>query len=306
MTHRIDPTQPHSAPRIDSARPDSTPRRTTTVARRRTALTAVVLAGAGLGLAACGAEDSASAEGGDTQVLKVAATPTPHSDILRFIDEEDLDADAGFELEVVEFTDYLQPNIALDEGSVDANYYQHKTFLASQEKAAGYDFEIVRPISNQPLGLYSEKFTSLDEVESGARVAIPNDPANGARGLWLLQDKGLITLAETGDTPPTPEDVTDNPKNLEFVPVEAAQTVRSVGDVEISAVPGNYAVQNGLEVSTALAAEDPRDERFVINLVTTTDKAQDERITKLSEVLGSEEVGSYIEETWKGTVVQLD
>lgn len=277
-----------------STRSGWTPARTAAVA---------ALALSPLTLSACGGDAAAE---GDGEVLRVAATPTPHSDILRWVDEEGLDAEHGFELEVVEFTDYLQPNVALQEGSVDANYYQHKVFLASQEESAGYDFEIVSPISNQPMGLYSEEFDSLEELPEGARVAVPNDPANGARGLWLLEEEGLITLADTGDTPPTPEDIQDNPKGLEFVPVEAAQTPRSVGDADLSAVPGNYAVQNQLKVDDALAVEDPRDERFVINLVTTADQAEDERITALAEVLKGDEVGTYIQDTWQGTVVQID
>ena len=277
-----------------------TPKTTRTTPR---AVAVTVLALSPLALAACGDDDAAA---GDTPVLKVAATPTPHSDILRWIDEEDLDQEHGFELEVVEFTDYLQPNIALQEGSVDANYYQHRVFLASQEKAAGYDFEIVAPISNQPMGLYSEQVDSLDDLPQGAQVAVPNDPANGARGLWLLENEGLISLADTGDTPPTAEDIQDNPKGLEIVPVEAAQTPRSVGDVVISAVPGNHAVQNGLKVADALAAEDPRNEDFVINLVARAGDQDDERITALAEVLTGDEVGQFIEDTWSGTVVQID
>ncbi|WP_462417300.1 MetQ/NlpA family ABC transporter substrate-binding protein [Kytococcus sp. Marseille-QA3725] len=268
--------------------------------------TAVALAGlalSGLALTGCGRGDASA---GDVPVVKVAATPTPHAEILRFVDDEELDAENGFELEVEEFTDYVQPNVALHEGSVDANYYQHELFLESQEKAAGYDFEIVDGISNQPMGLYSEKVDSLDDLPSGARVAVPNDPTNGARGLWLLEEEGLIELADTGDTPPTPEDVRKNPHDLEFVPVEAAQTVRSVGDVDVSAVPGNYAVENGLEVDEALVREEPDDERFVINLVTTAEEADDEHLAALAEVLHGPEVGEFIQDTWQGTVVQVD
>ncbi|MFC0359492.1 MetQ/NlpA family ABC transporter substrate-binding protein [Kytococcus schroeteri] len=277
----------------------------TTPARRRTALGLAALALAAPALTGCGAEETRAEEDG-RPVLRVAATPTPHADILRHVDEEQLDAEAGFELEVVEFTDYLQPNAALDEGSVDANYYQHRLFLQSQEQAAGYDFEVVAPISNQPLGLYSEEVDSLEDLAPGSRVAIPNDPTNGARGLWLLQEAGLIELADTGDLPPTPEDVTSNPRDLEFLPVEAAQTSRSVGDATLSAVPGNYAVQDGLDTDDALALEDPRDERFVINLVTTADRADDPQLAALADVLHGDAVGEYIESTWHGTVVQVD
>ncbi|SNC61109.1 D-methionine transport system substrate-binding protein [Kytococcus aerolatus] len=251
-------------------------------------------------LSACGGAGATSTTG----PLRVGTTPVPHAEILTWIHDRGLDAEHGFELEVVEFTDYVQPNVALDEGSIDANYYQHRLFLAAQEEEAGYAFDIVAPVTNQPMGIYSESITDLADLPRRTRVAVPNDPANGARGLWLLEEQGIITLAEGVETP-LPEDVIENPHELDIVPLEAAQLPRSLGDTALAAIPGNFAVQAELDPRTALVTEDPADERFAINVVTRPELVEDPRVTALVEVLGSREVGQFIQDTWKGVVVQL-
>lgn len=277
-----------------------------TPALRPTALAGGALAAALL-LSACGAggpgaPGSASSPAADGAVT-VAVTPVPHADILAFVEEE-LAADAGLDIEIVEFTDYVQPNVALDEGSVDANYYQHGVFLADQEKVAGYDFTSLGTISFQPMGLYSETVASLTDLPQGATVAIPNDPVNGSRGLKLLAAEGLITLADPEAPVPTVLDVTDNPRDLRFEEVEAAQLPRSLGDVDVAAVPGNYALDADLSPQRdALVAEDTGDTTYANQLVVRTGDETDPDLQKLHELLTSEEVDRFIAETYEGAVV---
>ncbi len=174
---------------------------------RRLALTLSALTATAV-LAACG--------GGDAQIsapdepLRVGATPVPHAEILRFIDENLAD-DAGLELDVVEFTDYVQPNAALDDGSLDANYFQTVPYLEDQESTAGYDFTALEPVHVEPLGIYSQTLTDLDDLPEGGTVGVPKDPTNIDRALQLLAAKGLITLADTGVAAPTSLDIEEQP-----------------------------------------------------------------------------------------------
>ena len=270
---------------------------------RRLALTSAALT-ATLTLSACGsAADDPAPDADASAPLRVAVTPVPHADILQFVDEE-LAADAGIDLEIVEFTDYVQPNVALDQGSVDANYYQHGVFLADQEEQAGYDFTGLATISFQPMGLYSRTVTDLAALPEGATVAIPNDPVNGSRGLKLLAQEGLITLADPDAAVPTLLDVTGNDKELRFEEVEAAQLPRSLGDVDVAAVPGNYALDAELSPQDdALVAEDTSDTTYANQLVVRAGDEEDPRIVTLLGLLTSEEVRRHIDETYDGAVV---
>ncbi|GAA5167805.1 MetQ/NlpA family ABC transporter substrate-binding protein [Ornithinimicrobium tianjinense] len=275
-------------------------------APRRLALTTVALSGAMM-MSACGsgaeAEQAGATSADGAAVITVAVTPVPHADILQFVDDE-LAADAGLDIEIVEFTDYVQPNVALDEGSVDANYYQHGVFLADQVTQAGYDIVGLGPISFQPMGLYSESVTDLADLPTGATVAIPNDPVNGSRGLKLLAQEGVITLADPDAAVPTLLDVTDNPKDLRFEEVEAAQLPRSLADVDLAAVPGNYALDAGLSPrDDALVAEDTSDTTYANQLVVRSGDEDDERVQKLYELLTSDAVRQYIQDTYDGAVV---
>ncbi|WP_131103621.1 MetQ/NlpA family ABC transporter substrate-binding protein [Ornithinimicrobium sufpigmenti] len=272
-------------------------------------LTALVLTSV-LTLAACGStSDAASDPAGDADqadgvtTVRVAVTPVPHATILEFVDEE-LAAEAGIDIEIVEFTDYVQPNVALDEGSVDANYYQHGVFLADQSQAAGYDFTGLATISFQPMGLYSESLADLGEVPEGATVAIPNDPVNGSRGLKLLAAEGLITLADPDAPVPTVLDIEENPRKLRFEEVEAPQLPRSLADVDIAAVPGNFALDAQLKpAEDALVAEDTSDTTYANQLVVRAGDEDDPALQALLEVLTSEEVRQFIDETYDGAVV---
>ncbi|RBY95865.1 metal ABC transporter substrate-binding protein [Blastococcus sp. TF02-8] len=252
-------------------------------------------------LTACGGGE-AELSGAD-EPLRVGASPVPHAEILRFIDEN-LAEDAGLDLDIKEFTDYIQPNVALDDGSLDANYFQTIPYLEEQEKSAGYDFQALAPVHIEPLGIYSSRLDDLADLADGATVAIPNDPTNAARALRLLEANDLITLADTGDAAPTSLDIDENPKNLEISEVEAAQVPRSLADVDIAVINGNYAIEADLVPSEdALALEAGEDNPNANLLVVRSGDEDDERIQKLEELLHSDEVRQFIEDTYQGAVL---
>ena len=255
-----------------------------------------------LGLTACGGGGDAELSGAD-EPLRVGASPVPHAEILRFIDEELAD-DAGLDLEIVEFTDYVQPNVALDDGSLDANFFQTVPYLEEQEASAGYDFTALEPVHIEPLGLYSESLTDVADLADGATVAIPNDPTNAARALRLLEANDLITLADTGDAAPTALDIAENPKNLEIQEVEAAQLPRSLADVDAAVINGNYAIDADLSpADDALVLEEADGNPNANLVVVRSGDEDDERIGQLEELLHSDEVRRFIEDTYSGAVL---
>ena len=269
--------------------------------RSKTSLAATVLAAA-FALSACGGSSDAEMSAAD-EPLKVGASPVPHAEILQFVDEE-LAADAGLDLEIVPFTDYVQPNVALDDGSIDANYFQTVPYLEEQEAAAGYDFTALEPVHIEPLGIYSDKLTDLADLPDGASVAIPNDPTNAGRALRLLAANDLVTLRDTGDAAPTALDVEGNPKDLQIQEIEAAQLPRSLADVDAAVINGNYAIDADLKpAEDALALEEAEGNPNANLLVVRAGTEDDERIVKLEELLHSDEVRQYIEDTYAGAVI---
>ncbi|MDN5687959.1 MAG: MetQ/NlpA family ABC transporter substrate-binding protein [Brachybacterium sp.] len=261
-------------------------------------------AGAGLGtlvLAACGAgEPEAPEEVDGVTKLDVGATPAPHGEILQFI-KDNLAADAGLELTITTYTDYQIPNQALNDGDLDANYYQTPNFLQSQEEEKGYDFHGFDGVHIEPMGLYSATITSLDELADGDEIAIASDPANRGRGLSLLSDNGVITLAEGVESvEATTADIEDNPKNLEFTEIEAAQIPRTLSDFAAGVVNGNYALEAGLKPSEeAIVLESSGEESPYSNMLVCREADKDNAgITALDELLHSDEVKAFIEENY--------
>ncbi|WP_369130710.1 MetQ/NlpA family ABC transporter substrate-binding protein [Modestobacter roseus] len=268
--------------------------------RSKLTLTAAAFTTA-LTLSACGGGDAELSAADEP--LQVGASPVPHAEILRYIDEELAD-DAGLDLEIVEFTDYVQPNTALDDGSIDANYFQTVPYLEEQEASAGYDFTALEPVHIEPLGLYSDTLTDLADLPDGATVAIPNDPTNAGRALELLAANDLITLADTGDSAPTALDVEGNPKNLQITEIEAAQLPRSLVDVDAAVINGNYAIDADLvPAEDALALEEAEGNPNANLLVVRAGTEDDERIQQLEELLHSDEVRTFIEDTYEGAVI---
>ncbi|MCX4999351.1 MetQ/NlpA family ABC transporter substrate-binding protein [Streptomyces longwoodensis] len=268
--------------------------------------TAVLAAGAlTFGLSACGSgsDSDSKADGGDT--LTVAATPTPQGEILTYV-KDHLAQKAGLKLEVKEFTDYVTPNTAVQQGEVDANYFQHQPYLTDFNKKNGTDIVAVpgATVHLEPLGVYSKGVKKLDDLKKGATVALPNDTTNEARALKLLAANGVIGLKSGVGYDATPKDVTTNPKGLKFKELEAAQLPRSLGDVDAAVINGNYALEADLSpAEDAIAAESPKDNPYGNFLAVKKGKEDDPRVQKLAKLLTSPEVKKFIEDKYQGAVV---
>ncbi|MFI1002194.1 MetQ/NlpA family ABC transporter substrate-binding protein [Streptomyces galbus] len=266
--------------------------------------TAVLAAGAlTFGLSACGSGSDSKADGGDT--LTVAATPTPQGEILTYV-KDNLAKKAGLKLEVKEFTDYVTPNTAVQQGEVDANYFQHQPYLTDFNKKNGTDIVAVpgATVHLEPLGVYSKSVKKLDDLKKGATVALPNDTTNEARALKLLAANGVIGLKSGVGYDATPKDVTSNPKGLKFKELEAAQLPRSLGDVDAAVINGNYALEADLSpAKDAIAAESPKDNPYGNFLAVKKGEEDDPRVQKLAKLLTSPEVKKFIEDKYQGAVV---
>ncbi|GAA3111216.1 MetQ/NlpA family ABC transporter substrate-binding protein [Streptosporangium carneum] len=235
--------------------------------------------------------------------FKVGVNPVPHGEILKFV-KDNLAAKAGLNLEIVEFTDYVQPNVQLDEGQLDANYFQHVPYLEEFSKGKDIKLSWVAPVHIEPLGLYSKKIKNISELAKGAQVALPNDASNLGRSLKLLADNGVITLKEGAGVKATERDVADNPKELQFKPLEAAQLPRSLEDVDAAIINGNYALEAGLQPATdSLILEKGEGNPYANGLVTVPAKVDDPRVKKLAELLQGPEVKKFIQDTYKGAVL---
>ncbi|WP_035856587.1 MetQ/NlpA family ABC transporter substrate-binding protein [Cryptosporangium arvum] len=251
------------------------------------------------GLAACGGDSGTSSDG----ALKVGVSPVPHGEILTYI-KDNLAEKEGLDLEIVEFNDYVQPNVALQDKQLDANYFQHKPYLAEEVKAKGYKFTALTPVHIEPLGLYSKKVKDLTAVPEGGVVAIPNDPSNSGRALNLLAANGLLTLKDGVGVNATERDIASNPKKLTFKALEAAQLPRSLDDTAVSVINGNYAIETDLNpAEDALALESGTDNPYANLLVVRAGDEKDERVVKLEKLLHSPEVKKFIEDKYSGSVL---
>ncbi len=244
--------------------------------------------------------------GGKKTTLKVGASPAPHAEILEVAKE--LLAKENIELEIVEFTDYIQPNSAVESGDIDANYFQHITYMNSFNETDGTHLAAVADIHYEPFGIYAGKTSSLADLADGAKIGIPNDPTNGGRALLLLAEQGLITLPADAGLEPTVLDIQDNPHSFDIVEMEAAQLPRSLDSLDVAVINGNYAIQNGLKVADALAiesADGAAGTSYVNVLAVKEGNEENEAIKALVKALQSEEVKTYINETYGGAVVPV-
>ena len=280
------------------------------ITRRALVLGASAALVASLGLAGCGGSGNsgASSEPAEDKTITVAAVPTPHAEVLKDAVAPLLEAE-GYTLEVTEFSDYIQPNVAVTEGAADANYFQHQPYLDSYNEENGTDLVGVANIHYEPFGLYAGKKASIDELADGDKIAIPNDTTNEARALLLLEQAGLIEIDDAAGITATPKDITSNPKNLEFVELEAAQVPRSLEDVAIAAINSNYALEAGLNpASDALVIEDPNGtaaQTYANILCVASDQADSDKTKALIAALQSQEVKDYINNTYNGAVLPL-
>ena len=249
------------------------------------------------GLAASFAAAPAQAQ---TQTIRVAATPGPHAQILEAV--KPVAARKGLDIRIVEFSDYVVPNAALDAGEIEANSFQNTPYLDNQKADRGYKIEAVGLTVNFPLGIYSKKHKSFDQVPQGGTVAIQNDPTNGGRALLLLQDKGAIRLKPDVGFKPTVADIVENPRRLKILEVDAAQTPRSLEDVDAASINTNFATAAGIDPATAILKEDPKGP--YVNLIAVRSADKDKPWVKtLVDAYRSAEVKAFIAETFKGAVI---
>lgn len=250
-------------------------------------------------LAGCGSSKS------DDKTITVAASPTPHAQILKVAGEE-LKKD-GYTLKVKEFTDYVQPNIVVDEGKYDANYFQHTPYLDNFNKEKNTKLVSVGKIHYEPFGIYAGTKKSLNDLKDGDEIAVPNDATNEARALLLLADNGVITLKDNKDIKATVKDITSNPKNLKFKELEAAQVSRARPDVALVVLNGNYALDAGLDVKKDAIAFEKSDSTAAstyANIIAVKKGNEKTDKTKaLVKALKSAKVQKYINDTFKGAVV---
>lgn len=248
------------------------------------------------GLTACGG--SGAAGSADDSVITVAASPAPHAQILTDFAAPRL-AEQGIELKVKEYTDYIQPNKDTASGAVDANYFQHITYLENSNAENGTDLVSAGLIHYEPFAVYAGTSSDLNAIADGATIAIPNDPTNEGRALLLLQDLGLISLSDPDNLEATPKDIKDNPHNIKFQELEAAALPRALSSVDFAVINGNYAIEAGYHVSDALAHESSDSlavEKYA-NIICVAKGSEDKKAVRaLVEVLTSEDFKSYLEE----------
>lgn len=296
-------------------------------------ISATLAASLALSLAACGSSAStdsvaASSEAASTEstaassaaaestaetselagtTLKVAASPTPHAEILNAA--KDILAEQGIDLEVIEFTEYVQPNLVTESGEVDANYFQHKPYLDGFNVEQGTHLVSVGPVHYEPLGIYPGKSSDLENIADGATIAIPSDTTNEARALQLLATQGLITVRDDAGLTATINDITENPHNIKFEEIEAAQLPRTVQDVDFAVINGNYALAAGFSVKNdALATEDASSEAaqtYANILAVKEGRENDPAIQALYAALTGDKVKDYINSTYDGAVVPI-
>jgi D-methionine transport system substrate-binding protein len=292
-------------------------------------ISATLAATLALSLAACGSTasttETASSEAASTEstaasseaaestsdlagtTLKVAASPTPHAEILNVAKE--ILAEQGIDLEVVEFSDYVQPNLVTENGEVDANYFQHTPYLESFNEENGTHLVSVGAIHYEPFGIYPGKSNDLENIADGATIAVPNDTTNEARALQLLAAQGIITVRDGAGLTATVNDIEENPHNVKIEEIEAAQLPRTVADVDFAVINGNYAMEAGFSVGTdALAIEDASSEAaqtYANVLVVKGGNENDPAIQALYAALTSDTIKDFINNTYDGAVVPI-
>ncbi|MGV9660284.1 MetQ/NlpA family ABC transporter substrate-binding protein [Streptomyces koyangensis] len=271
---------------------------------RKTLLTAAAGALAlGLTLTACGSGSGSDDASGAEGPLVVGATPTPAGEILEYV-KKNLAKDAGLDLDIKEFTDYVLPNTALQEGTLDANLYQHQPYLDEFNQSKGTELVALDEVYLPPTGVYSEKVKDIADLRKGATVAVPNDVTNEGRALNLLAEEGLIELKKGAGADASPSDIAKNPKNITIKELDPAQLPRSLSDVDAAAINNNFALDAGLDPrKDAILLEKSEDNPYNNVLAVKKGNENDPRVKKLAELLTSPEVKKFIEDTYKGSVI---
>lgn len=253
-------------------------------------------------LSGCGQTTSDDSD----KTIKVGASVTPHAEILAVAKE--ILAEQGYTLEIVEYTDYVLPNTATESGELDANYFQHQPYLTDFNAENGTHLVSVVAVHYEPFGIYAGKTSSLDDLKDGATVAVPNDSTNEARALLLLQDAGLITLKDGVGMGAKITDIASNPKNLQISEIAAAQLPRSLADVDIAVINGNYALEGDLKVKDALLTEkaDSEAAQTYANILVVKEGNENlPKIKALAEALTSQKVKDFINSTYDDAVLPI-
>lgn len=275
---------------------------------------ALILALSAFTLAGCGSSSTgtagSSAAGDDSSAavtITVGANLTPHAEILE--QAKPLLAEEGIDLEIVEIEDAVTPNTGLAEGSLDANYFQHVPYLNDFNEQNGTDLVSIGAIHYEPFGIYAGKVSSLDDLQDGAVIAVPNNVTNEARALLLLEQENLLTLADGAGIEATVNDIVENPLNIQFKEVAPEQLPRTLADVDVAVINGNYAIEGGLSVKDALAVESDQGiaaQTYGNIIAVRAEDENNEALLKLVEVLQSAEIAEYINNTYDGAVVPLN
>lgn len=254
-----------------------------------------------LALVGCGTQKSegSTSKSEDKTTIKIGASPQPHKEILEKV--KPILKKAGYDLEIVEFTDYVTPNKALQSGEIDANFFQHIPYLENFNKKNNADLVYVAKVHLEPLGVYSNKIKSLSELKDGAQIAIPNDPTNGARALKLLAKEGLIKVKD-GDTI-SKLDITENKKNLNIQEVDAPQLPRILADVDAAVINTNYALEANLNPTKDAIAIESKDSPYA-NIIAVKKEDKDKPYIKaLAKAVNDEQIRKFINENYKGSIV---
>ena len=266
-------------------------------------------------LTACGSSDTTEKTDGtdtgdtaETVILKVAASPTPHAEILEQV--KPILAEQGIDLVITEYGDYVVPNTVVDEGDEDANYFQHTPYLEQFNEENGTDLVSAGKIHYEPMGVYAGKTTSLEDLPDGATIAVPNDATNEARALQLLAAQGLIEIDPDAGLNATPNDITSNPKNLEFTELDASMIPNTIDEFDLNVINSNYALQAGLNpAEDALASEDADSDaaQTYANIIAVkAGHENDPAIVALVDALHSDEIQEFINTTYQGSVLPID
>ena len=251
--------------------------------------------------AGCGSDSASSGSSSKNTTVTVGATPVPHGEILNEV--KPLLAKEGVDLKVVEFTDYVKPNLALNDKEIDANFFQHSPYLDKFNSEHGTKLKAIAKIHVEPMGIYSHKVKNLKDVADGAKVAIPNDPTNGGRALLILQSAGLIGLKDGGNITSTVQDVEKNDKHLQFVELEAAQIPRSLDDTDLACVNTNYAIPAGLNPQKDSILVESKDSPYANVMAVRQGDENNETYKKVLEIYQSEPIKKFIEEHFQGTIL---
>lgn len=255
----------------------------------------------GLILGGCGGKQEEKKEAGGKNVLKIAASPVPHAEILKVA--KPILAKEGIDLQIIEFTDYVKPNLATADKEVDANFFQHKPYLEKFSSDRGLKLVSIGSIHIEPMGVYSRKIKKLDELQAGAKVGIPNDPSNGGRALLILEKAGLIKLKSGAGINAMPRDIVENSKNLTIIEIEAAQLPRSLDDLTIAVINTNYALEAKLNPTKDALYIEAKDSPYANIVVVRAGDEKRPEIQKLIAALQSPEVKKFIEEKYKGEIL---